>query len=288
METLKNYMDTLAVSLNNIDWVLEGKLWLTAIVLGLVISGSLASLTGTLRSNGQSITQLWPIRDIISWVDNHIMPQRPPPRRYVSYTPAQPPAPPDHTSEHAPRIKISLAGIHIFGYPSDQGDLAKVIALEDACAADFDYLGLDRINPAVIRFSDQMKEDSFCLKLLQLGAGRWPTLDRFNMVIDGLEGDECAMESVAYDEATKASAAEKQWTAVAWQVDGGVTVSEIPRYFPDDDSYDVNLEQDEMLKHRARLRLATTMDEKAKIIKDHFGGVLYSDIREWVEVERHL
>ncbi len=57
---------------------------------------------------------------------------------------------------------------HIYAWPALEG----VIILDHANAVDFEFLGLDPLDPPMERSPDQADEDRFCKKLLLLGA-KW-------------------------------------------------------------------------------------------------------------------
>lgn len=201
----------------------------------------------------------------------------------VSRTPRKAPSPsPDHTSPDAPRLHVSATAIHIFGYPSDQGHGVGVIALEDATAADFQFLLLDRTSPGPrTRLQDAAAENKFCRRLLRVGGRRWESLDRFWLVLDAIAHDDLALEHIEDGTAAKPTSSERRWVSVAWPSEGGVCVAGIPRRLPELGDYDEqSAEEDLILDQRAILRLALNMDEKAELLVDVFRGKLCRSLQE--------
>ncbi|KAK7973138.1 hypothetical protein PG996_007366 [Apiospora saccharicola] len=94
---------------------------------------------------------------------------------------------------------ISESAIHVFGYPSDQVGGTGAVALEDTSTADFDFLSLDRLTRGTFtatttRLSDQDAENTFCRCTLLLGGRRWPSLDRFRLILNAVAYDSLAIE----------------------------------------------------------------------------------------------
>ncbi|KAH6646272.1 hypothetical protein BKA67DRAFT_669048 [Truncatella angustata] len=184
-----------------------------------------------------------------------------------------PPPPPDHTSQQAPRIEVTATNISVFGYPSS-GE--PVIALEDVSVADIDYLQLDRLKIPKYRLQDQGAEDNFCRRLLHLGGRRWPTLDRFRLLLDAIAGNDVVIEWILDGTEPCPSSAERRWISVARPSGGGVCVADVPRWIPEVvDGGEVSVEENAMLERRALLKLAVDMDEKARLLVDEFKGKHY-------------
>ncbi|KAI1129177.1 hypothetical protein F5Y10DRAFT_264338 [Nemania abortiva] len=191
----------------------------------------------------------------------------------------------DHTSPQAPRLEIdeqSLA-MHIFGYPSDQGVDANVIALEDVSAADFDYVGLDRTDPPSKRLDDQDSENEFCRRLLRLGGRRWPSLDRFRDVLGSITGDEDALYRMERDTVEMSSKSERRWVSVARPKPGyGLFIAEVPRPYAGIGEWNETTPQEDMMIRRsALLRLATNMQEKAAVLAKDCGAKYYNDLDDY-------
>jgi hypothetical protein len=74
------------------------------------------------------------------------------------------------------RAKFTDDDIRIYAWPSRGG----VIILDDAEAIDFEFLGLNPLDPPVERLDDQAAEDAFCQRLLLLGAKWWDSEARYS------------------------------------------------------------------------------------------------------------
>ena len=77
---------------------------------------------------------------------------------------------------------------HVFVWPSKGG----MIILNSADAIDFEFLGLDPLDPPSRRLSDQAAEDVFCQRLLLLRAKWWDSEARYDVVSaieDEAQGD---------------------------------------------------------------------------------------------------
>ncbi|KAJ0336124.1 hypothetical protein COL922a_008355 [Colletotrichum nupharicola] len=186
-----------------------------------------------------------------------------------------PPPPPHHTSPNAPRFEILPTQIHVFGYPTDQGDGANVVALEDVSAVDLECLSLpwqplnnpiweaSRSDPKYfslsthvsvndpIRYQDQAAENDFCRRLLRLGARRWETLDRFRFVLGAVDHDDLVMD----------------------KIEGGMLAGI-------GDQGEQSAKQEFMMDRRSILKMARNMDEKASVLLVTFAGKMYSSIDE--------
>ncbi len=142
---------------------------------------------------------------------------------------------------------------------------------------DLEYLQLDRLVLPRTRLQNQAAEDAFCRRLLQIGGRRWPTLDRFRLVLDAIACNDVVIEWLQDGVEPTPSFAERLWISVARPSQGGIYVAELPRWVPEVvDADEVSVEQDAMLDRRALLRLATNMDEKAKLLVGEFGGQYYA------------
>ncbi|KAI8169541.1 hypothetical protein K4K49_003802 [Colletotrichum sp. SAR 10_70] len=218
---------------------------------------------------------------------------------------APPPPDPDHTSPNAPRFEIVTTHIHVFGYPTDQGDGVNVVALEDVSAIDLAFLSLpyEPLNnsiwqashkdpfhsrPAVyLRFSDPVRlpdqdaENEFCRRLLRLGARRWESLDRFRFVLGAINYDDLVIDEIEGGFASVPTSEERRWVSVAWPAGGGVCIAEIPRRLPDFGEHEeFSARQNLILERRSILRMARNMDEKASMLMETFEGKMYENVGE--------
>ena len=112
-------------------------------------------------------------------------------------------------------------------------------------------LGLNPLNPPKLRFSDAAKEDSFCQELRKIGAKWWPSERRFR---DVWSGD--------WDE-VQPTEEELKLVWFGWPADGGLLVLEC--------------ENSESPEDIGRLRMATNMEERCKILTEAFMARFYQD-----------
>ncbi|KAK8102519.1 hypothetical protein PG984_015665 [Apiospora sp. TS-2023a] len=87
-------------------------------------------------------------------------------------------------------------------------------------AADFDFLSLDRLTRGTFtatttRLSDQDAENTFCRHILLLGGRRWPSLDRFRLVLNAVAYDSLALEWAEDGTAPTPTSEERGWVSVA-------------------------------------------------------------------------
>ena len=112
-----------------------------------------------------------------------------------------------------------------------------MIILNDVTALDYDFLGLDPLDPPAHRDDNQEAEDAFCQRLLLLGAKWWDSEVRYRFVVDiedaangrigangGLRGHhDGSFRNMKRPDATLR---EKRWVKVRWPSTGGLWVSE--------------------------------------------------------------
>jgi hypothetical protein len=79
-----------------------------------------------------------------------------------------PPKPTPSLFNGQARIETFEHHVPVIAYPTQGG----FVALEDATGVDFEFLGLDPVNPLQRRLPDQSAEDEFAKRLLLLGA-KW-------------------------------------------------------------------------------------------------------------------
>ncbi|KAH6857339.1 hypothetical protein BKA58DRAFT_449884 [Alternaria rosae] len=159
--------------------------------------------------------------------------------------------------------------ITIFAWPSRGG----VIVLERPCPADFDYLGLDRLNPPKKHHATRQEEDDFAQRLLSLGGKWWDSPARHALFVepDHLQDEE---EMAAQPEPT---ARENAWVGVAWPSSGGLVVAEWPTMMYPGGRMDEVAPRDV-----SRLFLCVTMDEKAAVLMDSkLGGKRWKGVEDY-------
>lgn len=177
-----------------------------------------------------------------------------------------------HNLHISQRTRIHYDSVSLQGWPSRGG----LIVLDHATPPDFDYLGLDPLDPPLRRNADQDAEDAFCQALLRLGATWWDSEDRCTFIRKLENADEEAFDAVEADETLGPTRLERGWVKVAWpsHAPGALCV----------------LACEKLILGRAggeRLRptncglisLARTMDERCTVMR-RLGGTMYASIDE--------
>ncbi|KAL8725104.1 MAG: hypothetical protein Q9181_006539 [Wetmoreana brouardii] len=165
----------------------------------------------------------------------------------------------------------------IYAWPSRGG----VIILDDAEAIDFEYLGLNPLDPPLARHDDQSAEDVFCQRLLTLGAKWWDSQARYSIVSQieqGARGIERVHTAFKVDKQPPPTMREKRLIKVGWPSTGGVWVVEFDTTWAGVDEEENLLPWDEDL---GRLRMTRTMDERCAMLRDRFKGTFYTHLREY-------
>lgn len=168
----------------------------------------------------------------------------------------------------------------IWAWPSRGG----VIVLDDAEAIDFEFLGLDPLDPPAECHAEQDLEDEFCRRLLLLGAKWWDSEER-HFFVSGVEmkgkgfTDPIGHGDGSFRRVNRPppTLREKRWVKVAWPSGGGLWVTEFDTAWAGVDDEE-NLPPDASL---ARVKMARTMDERAEILRTLFGGKYYRDVAEY-------
>lgn len=158
--------------------------------------------------------------------------------------------------------------ITIFAWPSRGG----VIVLEKPCPADFEFLGLDRLNPPKKRHATRQEEDDFAQRLLLLGEKWWDSPARHALFT---EPDHLQDEDVMAAQ-PEPTARENAWVGVAWPSGGGLVVAEWPTMMYPGGRMD-EVAPDDV----SRLLLCVTMDGKAAVLMDRLGGKRWKRIEEY-------
>ncbi|KAF1961811.1 hypothetical protein CC80DRAFT_488217 [Byssothecium circinans] len=166
------------------------------------------------------------------------------------------------------RIRFETPTVTIYGYPSRGG----IIMLEDASPADLEFMALDRMDPIMFRHEDPKDEDAFCQRLLLLGAKWWDSMARF-ILLNSEDVDRGELDESDEPEPTKR---ERHWVSVAWPSTGGFVVSEF-----DTNMWCVEVEKELVPDDVTRLRLCTSMDEKAQMLKDRFLGKVWGRVEDY-------
>ncbi len=175
------------------------------------------------------------------------------------------------------RTKFTDTGAHISAWPSKGG----VIILDSADAIDFEFLGLNPLNPPETKSNDQSAEDEFCQRLLLLGAKWWDSEARYHLVTaieDEAQGINRGDIIFKLEEQPPPTMREKRLVKVAWPSTGGVWIADFDTTWAGAD------EEDCLLPDGAEvgfLKMARTMDERSEILRNKFMATFYRDVTEF-------
>jgi hypothetical protein len=161
----------------------------------------------------------------------------------------------------------------IYAWPSRGG----VVILNKADAVDFEFLDLDPLDPPLKRLEDQEEEDAICQRLLLLGAKWWDSEARYSIIEAQEKGVPLAGErAFIVTDQPPATMREKRFVKVAWPSTGGIWVSEFDTVYAGVDEEDNLLEESP-----SRLQMARSMDERSKVMQQHFGAKFYKSVRDY-------
>jgi hypothetical protein len=158
----------------------------------------------------------------------------------------------------------------IYAWPSRGG----VIILNQADAIDFEFLGLNPLDPPMERLKDLKAEDLFCQRLLLLGAKWWDSEARYSIIVAVREAATRAGNgSFVVADQPPATMREKRFVKVGWPSTGGLWVAEFDTVFAGVD------EEDNLLPEApSRLQMARTMDERCDILRGPFEATFYETL----------
>ena len=176
-----------------------------------------------------------------------------------------------------PRVRTAFSDIdaRIYAWPSRGG----VIVLDAAEAIDFEFLGLDPLDPPLQRLDDQAAEDAFCQQLLRLGAKWWDSEARYT-VVSAIEMGELGRAACDFDveQQPPPTMREKRLIKAGWPSTGGVWIAEFDTTWAGvDEEEDLPREDEDM----GRVRMARTMDERCAILRDRLRAKFYEDLRDY-------
>jgi hypothetical protein len=161
----------------------------------------------------------------------------------------------------------------IYAWPSRGG----VIILNKADAIDFEFVGLNPIDPPSSRFKEQEDEDAFCQHLLLLGAKWWDSEARYSIFVAHKKGAGCAvMGRFAVSKQPPVTMRERRFVKVAWPSTGGLWVAEF-----DTDIVGIDEEENLVPTEPSRLQMARTMDQRRDLLRDHFEGTFYKSLEDY-------
>ncbi|KAH7126359.1 hypothetical protein B0J13DRAFT_565358, partial [Dactylonectria estremocensis] len=81
-------------------------------------------------------------------------------------------------------------------------------------------------SPAKNRFLNVDAEDSFCKRLLPLGAKWFDSRERANFIFDLQHDDQCAIKELDDKTIPRPTGMERRWIGVGWLAEGGLWVAE--------------------------------------------------------------
>ncbi|KAI9658023.1 MAG: hypothetical protein M1821_002683 [Bathelium mastoideum] len=196
----------------------------------------------------------------------------------------------------------------VYAHPSRSG----VVVLSPAYVADFTFLGLDPLNPPRQNYLapvtpieaktpitwGQEAEDDFARRLLLLGAKWYDSEARFNILTEWEniaygEGGENQLKPYGeirvdsgwrLSEQPRPTMREKRRISVGWPSDGsGVWVAEYDTGWGgcDEDNLEPPAEPGQEPAEWGELSLATTMDERCKLLKERFGAKFFADVCDY-------
>jgi hypothetical protein len=176
---------------------------------------------------------------------------------------------PDPTRE---RTLFTDSEIRIYGWPSKGG----VIVLEHVGIVDFDSLGLSHLNPTLSRSEDQEVEDTFCQRLLLLGAKWWSSVNRRDLFYAVATDDEFAIERMKKEPMPTSNTQERLWISVGWPTSGGLWVAEF-----ETETLGMERRDDLPPGELAWLKLARNMNERCQLLETEFRGKFYKSLEEY-------
>lgn len=169
---------------------------------------------------------------------------------------AAPKTPPRAPTDRTVFLERSIS---LWGWPS----LGGLIVLESTGPVDFDYLGLDRFQPVATRSSSQDEEDTFCQKLLHLGARWFDNRERYGFVANVADDFGRDIQAIEDGEQPAPSDVERRWVSVGIEEGGGLWVLEY-----DCIMYFARETRNTVPSEASRVMLAVTMEERCAILKD--------------------
>ncbi|KAF2869045.1 hypothetical protein BDV95DRAFT_596716 [Massariosphaeria phaeospora] len=298
VQQTRTYLHDLAISidtwLQRIDYVSEAKLIGAACLTTLVIVGPLIYLSNRyhwdcipwseyLWSALPALPAAFTRYTLPTPLDLESNATTTKPGRHICGAPTRSISFDDSAQDTTRRLSFDGAAIRIFGYPS----LGGVIVLDHASIPDFEFLGLDRLAPLETRGGDDdddtAAEDAFCKEMLRLGARWYEDLARYwflkSVGGEGGEESDVCVEALEEGSEPEPGLGERYWVGVAWLRGGGLVVAEWDTLM-----WGHGRGRDEEflpVEELARLRLCVSMDEKARVLRERFGGVELRDVGEY-------
>ena len=173
------------------------------------------------------------------------------------------------------RFHDEVAGI--YGWPSPGG----VIILNNAQAIDFEFVGLNPLDPQLERDEHQDAEDAFCQRLLLLGAKWWDSVMRYDVVAKMKAGipTNDNRRGIRFGPHPPPTIRERRWVCVGWPSTGGLWVADF------DVTWGGQVEDEDDLPPEgvglARVYLARSMDERCEILQKYFEAKFYKKLEDY-------
>ena len=149
------------------------------------------------------------------------------------------------------RAEYTEHGCTVYGWPSTRGG---VIVRSNCDIVELRYLGLEPLEAPASRHEDQASEDEFCDNLTKIGGRWWSSRKRFLYVTN----------EVFFPREEEPTDDELGLVWIGWPEGGGLLVLEDIR---------------DALRDRqvGILRLATTMEERCRLLRDRLGATYFED-----------
>jgi hypothetical protein len=138
------------------------------------------------------------------------------------------------------------------------------------------HLGLDPLDPPEWRLESQAAEDEFCQRLLLLGARWWDSEERCIFIYNVADMEPNVIQALEEDREPWPTMRERRWVRVGWPSTGGLWVGEF-----DSAMFEIEEHDNVVPSDTARLMMARTMDEKCKILREHFDAKFYQHVSEY-------
>lgn len=288
----------------NVDWLEEARLWITATIIAIVIMPIFYSLSlevfmhrwinrlaVALHLEGVDIWRPpseFALRKTWRWLPQTVRGEfrwfkEPSPDdeesvRYGDHKNDEPRKrhvcdPSTCPYEAEKRAVITDEGVSIYAWASRGG----MILLENVDGLDFRFLGLDLLDPPLKRDDDQVAEDTFCQQLLMLGAKWWDSECRYEF-LQSIKDCEGRSREAYLDGEPDATMREKLVVKVAWPSTGGFWVSEF------DKARAGTLNMRCSSQHTLSLgliQMASTMDERCELLSQRYCGKFFERAEDY-------
>lgn len=155
------------------------------------------------------------------------------------------------------RTTFTEFGCTVYGWPSTGG----VIIRPNADLVEMKQLCFDPLQPPKKRFEDEEQEDAFCKELMKIGGKWWASEKRFLSIWFG-----------DWDE-SQPTEEELKIVWLGWPEEGGLLVLEFENMETPDDI--------------GRLRMAVSMEERCRIMRESFDAKYFEDVNAYIQASGH-